>query len=275
MHIKQGKGICYAIVQQEKVEVIIEQKSKQSIQNEGFEIHTPLEHNAMRTVVVKNIDQFITDFTDQEVIDRIQLSNPWAKVESIYRLAQSGRLFNVRFATTEMADKALRDGLIVLHQKINSSYIEKETFIKLTPCYNCFAYDHKTKECSKPKQTLCSFCASKEHFHNNCPASSPKCLNCGRKHKTLASACPIRRDLIKNRAKDVRERSRSRSKSRYVSYASTVNNSSQQQSIRNVNVSSQETKELVSKIITSIVFAHYMEHRSPVVSKAMLMKWSS
>ena len=162
-----------------------------------------------------------------------------------------------------MADKAQRDGLIVLYQKISSSYVEKETFVKLTPCCNCFNYDHKTRECSKPKQTLCSFCSSKEHLHNNCPATFPKCLNCGGKHKTLASASPVRKDLIKTRAKDVRERSRSRSKSRHVSYASTVNNSGQQQSIPNVNVNSQETKELVSKIITSIVFAYYMESQIP------------
>ena len=200
MHIKEGKGIYYAIVQQEKVEVIIDQNAEQKFQDEGFEIHTPIEYNAMRTVV-KNIDQMIADFTDQEVIDKIQKSNPWAKIESIYRLAQSGRLLKIRFSTIEMADKALRDGLIVLYQKISSSYIEKETFVKLTPCYNCFAYDHKTKECNKPKQTLCSICSSKEHFHNNCPATSPKCLNCGGKHKTLASACLSEKTSLKTELK--------------------------------------------------------------------------
>ena len=121
-NIKDGKGINYAIVQQEKVEVIIDLKSKQKFQDEGFEIHTPIEYNALRTVVVKNIDQMITDFTDQEVIDRIQNSNPWAKIESIYRLAQSGRLLKVRFATTEMANKAQKDGLIVLYQKASKAY---------------------------------------------------------------------------------------------------------------------------------------------------------
>ena len=148
---------------------------------------------------------------------------------------------------------------------ISSSYIEKGTFVKLTPCFNCFNYDHKTQDCIKPKQTLCSFCSSKEHIHHNCPATSPKCLNCGGKHKTLASACPVRKDLIKTRAKDVRERSRSRSKPRHVSYASTVNYSGQQQSFPNVNVNvnSQDTKELVSKIITSIAFSHYMESQFP------------
>ena len=144
LNIKEGKGTYYTIVQEENVEVIIDQKSKQKFQDEGFEVHTPTEYNAMRTVVVKNIDQMIADFTDQEVIDRIQHSNPWAKVESIYRLAQSGRLLKVRFATTEMADKAQKDGLIVLFQKISSSYVEKETFVKLTPCYNCFNYDHNS-----------------------------------------------------------------------------------------------------------------------------------
>ena len=151
----------------------------------------------------------IADFSDQEIIDKIQKANTWVKIDSIYRL-RSGQILKVKFTATEMANKAIRDGINVLYQKINPTYIEKETFIKLAPCFYCFRYDHKTQNCTKPKQTLCSFCASKDHNHNNCKANSPKCLNCGGNHKTLAASCPVRKDLIKNRAKESRDRSRSR-----------------------------------------------------------------
>ena len=91
-HIKEGKGTYYAIVPQEKVELIISQESKQTFQQKGFEIHTPLEYNAMRTVIVKNVDQVIADYEDQEVIDSIETANQGVKVESIFRLAQSGKI---------------------------------------------------------------------------------------------------------------------------------------------------------------------------------------
>ena len=160
--IKDGKGCYYSIIRQDKIEDIINE-SKNKFRREGFEIHTTLAYNALRTIIIRNIDSMIADYSDQEIIDKIQNANTWAKVDSIYRLARSGQILKVKFTAIEMANKAIRDGIIVLYQKISSIYIEKETFIKLVPCYNCFGYDHKTKECTKLKQTLCSFCASKDH----------------------------------------------------------------------------------------------------------------
>ena len=58
----------------------------------------------------------IADFNDDEVIDKIQKANTWAKVDSIYRLARmSGQILKVKFTTTEMANKATRYGIIVLY----------------------------------------------------------------------------------------------------------------------------------------------------------------
>ena len=54
-----------------------------------------------------------------------------------------------------MAQRALQDGLYILNQKIPSRNIEKEVFIKLKPCYNCFSYNHITKNCPEEKMILC------------------------------------------------------------------------------------------------------------------------
>ena len=87
-HIKDGKGTYYAIVQQEKVEEPIKDDNKTKFRGDDFEIHTPLEYNAMRTIVIRNIDNMIADFNDDEVIDKIQKANTWAKVGSIYLESQ-------------------------------------------------------------------------------------------------------------------------------------------------------------------------------------------
>ena len=85
----------------------------------------------------------------------------------------TGRMLKARFQTTEMAERVVRDGLIVIYQKINPRHVEKEIFVKLTPCYNCYEYDHKTQSCTKEKQTIYAFCAKKGHHQSNCSETTP------------------------------------------------------------------------------------------------------
>ena len=269
-----GNGNYYVIVPQEKIEHIISDESKRKLRDHQFEINTPIEYNAMRTVIVRHIDKVISEYSDQEIINNIEATNSWAKVEFVYKLTDTGRMLKIRFSTTEMAARAVRDGLVIAYQRIPSRYVEKEIFVKLTPCYNCYSYDHKTQACEMEKQSICAFCAKKGHSQNSCTESSPKCINCDGKHKTLASVCPVRKRIIKERSKDVRERSRSRSRARQVTYADSVNPQHQQQQQQkffspptnanaNVNVEGHNTKDLVAKIITSITFAHYYETLKP------------
>ena len=95
-------------------------------------------------------------------------------------------MLKVCFATTEMAARAVREGLVVVYQRIPPRYIEKEIFVKLTPCYNCYSYDHKTQSCETNKQSMC---AKTGYTQSNCTETTPKCINCEGKHKTLASVC--------------------------------------------------------------------------------------
>ena len=177
-------------------------------------------------------------------------------------------MLKIRFNTTEMAARAVRDGLVVVYQRIPPRYIEKEIFVKLTHFYNCYSYENKTQSCEINKQSICAFCAKKGHTQNNCTESTPKCINCEGKHKTLASVCPVRKRLIKERSKDVREQSRSWSKARQVSYADSVTPKQQQQQQQKffsppTNVEGHNTRDLVAKIITSITSAHYVETLEP------------
>ena len=223
----------------------------------------------MRTIIVRHLDKVISEYSDKDIISNIEATNEWAKVEFVYKLTDTGRMLKIRFNTTEMATRALKDGLVVAYQRIPPRYIEKEIFVKLTPCYNCYSYSHKTQSCEIAKQSICAFCAKKGHSQNNCSESNPKCINCDGNHKTLASVCPVRKRLIKERSKDVRERSRSRSQARHVTYADMATHKPQQQQQQQhyfsppTNVDGQNTRDLVSKIITSITFAHYLESFKP------------
>ena len=172
-----GNGNYYVIVPQDKIKQIITEESKQKLRDHKFEINTPIEYNAMRTVIVRHIDKVISEYNDKEIINNIEATNGWAKVEFAYKLTDTGRMLKIRFNTTEMAARAVRDGLVVAYQRIPPKYIEKEIFVKLTPCYNCYSHDHKTQSCEIEKQSICAFCAKKGHSQNNCTESNPKCIN--------------------------------------------------------------------------------------------------
>ena len=99
----------------------------------------------MRTVIVRHIDKVISEYNDQEIINNIEATNGWAKVEFVYKLTDNGRMLKIRFNTTEMAARAVRDGLVVVYQRIPPRYIEKIFFVKLTPCYRLIATAMITK----------------------------------------------------------------------------------------------------------------------------------
>ena len=96
-----------------------------------------------------------------------------------------------------MANKADKEGMIILFQRIPPKRIEKEIFVKLLPCNNCFRYDHGRKDCKEEKKTLCAYCGSDGHKQSSCVNPEPKCLNCGEAHRTLAAQCKIKKELIK------------------------------------------------------------------------------
>ena len=164
----------------------------------------PIEYDSMRLVVIRHIDKVINEYTDQEVTESINNANEWAEVEQIHQILTNGRLLKVKFKSAAMVQNALTQGIIVLHQKINPKNIENEIFIRLTPCYNCFRYNHRTRECLLDQQILCSYCSQEGHKHNQCTSQEPKCINCGGRHRTLAAVCKVHRDIIKEKGKEIR-----------------------------------------------------------------------
>ena len=264
--IKEGRGVYYAIIKQEQIEKLITPDARDTFTQNGFDITTPIEYDTLRSVIIRHLDKVISEYNDEEVTQSIERSNDWAKVEQVVRIPTTGRLLKIKFQSTNMAQQALRDGIIVLNQKINPKHVEKEQFVRITPCYNCFSYRHKTRECPLEKKNLCSNCGEEGHRHTECHSTEPKCINCGGKHRTLAAACQIRKDFIKEKGRELRLRSRSRSQTRQHTYAEAISsNTVTNQQFTTVphpqNID--ETKTIITKIMTAIAYAHYMESIRP------------
>ena len=166
-----------------------------------------------------------------------------------------------------MVQVALQKGINVLHQHIPQWSIEKELFVRLTPCRNCYGYDHRLKDCKVEKKVRCTYCAG-EHKQNECKANQPCCINCGGQHRTLAAACKIRKELIKQKSGDIRANARSQSQHRqYSSYATAATGSNSIGPKTNSNsvpgLTKNETKEIITTIMSAIVFSHYVEAIEP------------
>ena len=209
MYVKKvhdGKGVFYAVVSDDQPEKILSEDSKNAFQRAGFKIVTPLEYNSLKTVIAKNIDYMIDSYSDDGVIDSIERHNDWATFEHIYRIPASSKLLKIRFKTQQMAQNALDKCMIILQQSILKWNLEREIFVRLTPCRNCFKYDHKVTEC-KEERDRCTYCAG-NHRQHDCKEESPCCINCGGQHRTLAAACKVRKDLIKKRSEEIHTRAR-------------------------------------------------------------------
>ena len=206
----------------------------------------------------------LDSYTDEEVIDSIERHNDWAQVEHIYGIPAAGKLVKIRSKTQQMAQNALDKRLIILHQSIPKWNLEKEIFIKLTPCRNCFRYDHKSSDCKEEKKDRCTYCAG-NHKQFDCKAEAPCCINCGGQHRTLAAVCKVRKDLIKKRSEEIRNRAKANKQ--WGSYATaTAANPNLSTGTANTNLpglTKDETKDMMTTIMSAIVYSHYVEALTP------------
>ena len=109
-------------------------------------------------------------------------------------------------------------------------------------------------------------------MQRECTATEPKCINCGGQHRTLAAACRIRKEIIKNKSKEYRERSKSR-KRQQESYATAVRtgatyatSSATSAATQNPDITpltAEETKLIITTIMSAVVYAQYMEALEP------------
>ena len=124
--LKEGKGVFYAMVRQEQIEPVISDEVRSTFLNNGFEITTPIEYDSLRSVVINHTDKVITEYNDEEIIESINHSNDWAEVLEINRIPTIGCLMKIKFKSTVMAQRAINEGIIILHQKINPKHVERK-----------------------------------------------------------------------------------------------------------------------------------------------------
>ena len=139
-----SKGAFFPIVRIDELEKLLTEDAKKKMKDKGYEVVAPIEWEAMKSVVVRELDSSIRTY-DQDEIDSIERLNNWAKVDSVYVFKIAANLMKIIFRTSAMALQAQKEGIIINNKFIPSKRVEKEIFVRLDPCRNCFSYNHETK----------------------------------------------------------------------------------------------------------------------------------
>ena len=154
-----------------------------------------------RTVIVKYADRYILDFSKEELMESLNVSNSaWLHVVDLFKFP-SGKAFKFECQTSKMAQLCLQSGFFVANLSINSNSIALEEFHHVKYCFRCYAINsHVAAKCSKPEDyTACSICASLEHTYKNCESDVKKCLNCDGNHVTMSKMCKEFKETLSTR----------------------------------------------------------------------------
>ena len=98
-----GNGVFFPIVKESEIEEMMKDEILQKAKEEGFEIIAPIELGAMRTVIVKEVDSMIDEYSNEEVIYSIEALNEWAEVIEIYKFKTPSKMMKVQFKSGSMA----------------------------------------------------------------------------------------------------------------------------------------------------------------------------
>lgn len=189
---------------------IFHNKCMRELNYKNFDIMVPPEVKAKRTIIVKMFDEYIADFSQEEIIHEISECNPQLRVVELYKL-RSGNVLKIVFGNHTMAQACLREGLRMFHLHVPTSSLTGVEYSRVDYCYRCYAInDHYSKDCPKGVDyVICSSCSSRDHSFRQCNSSDHKCVNCGGPHITLSAKCPTRRNVVQTEGEKKKKNSRS------------------------------------------------------------------
>ena len=158
----------------------------------------PMKLKAKRSVLLKHIDSYICDHTNDEIKFQITENNDSLDFVEVYKFPNSN-IVKITFTKYEMAEKCLKDGIKMFLLFLPPSNVYRDEFVEVKTCYKCYKLnDHLTYECPEDSNFIvCSKCAILGHNFKECSADFKRCLNCNQPHPTLSFSCPKRKFIVK------------------------------------------------------------------------------
>lgn len=180
-------------------------EAKKELDKVNLTIIAPPEMKAKRTLVIKRLESFIGSKEKDEIKKEIEEQNNWMKIKEVIKIKDYTHIMKIVCEEAAMADRALQEGLLMFNMVATRFQIEREIFVPLLTCYNCYKYEeHTSKDCPDKEKKMCSECGKEGHTFRECKSQEKVCINCTRqekdnKHRTLAASCPVKKQAIKEK----------------------------------------------------------------------------
>ena len=190
-----------------EAEKVLKDEMRQYYLSKGLEVQVPPEYSALKTLMVKGVGWGVFHKSEQEITEHVESVYPNWKLENIIKIPNNETLMKIVCKSPRVADEIVEKGITIFSQRFDGRSLEREVYINVSPCMRCYKYDHFTKKCKAPESyVICSECARTGHRFHQCNSQQKKCINCGQNHRTLAYKCPKRKEVIKQKVKEKKEK---------------------------------------------------------------------
>ena len=190
-----------------EAEKILKEETRQYYLSKGLEVQMPQEYSALKTLMVKGVGWGVYHNSEDDIRTHIESVHPNFKIEKIVKIPNNETLMKIVCKSPSVADQIAENGITIFSQRFDGRSLEREVYINISPCMRCYKYDHFTKKCKAPESyKICSECARTGHRFSECQSQHKKCINCGQNHRTLAYKCPKRKEAVKQKIKEKKEK---------------------------------------------------------------------
>lgn len=236
--------------------------------NIGLAVFMPPEIKAKRSLFARQVDHNIGKHTASQIKEEIEDKNHGMSITEIIKIKDYTHVFKIVFAETAMADKTLQHGLHLFNLSITPSQFERERFINVQTCFNCYTYNsHSTANCPQSNQLVCSECAEVGHKYTQCNNSYKGCINCKlagkpHNHRTLAMSCPIKKEKIKEIEQREKDKQTQKAHAPYAAAVKAViKETTAPSTAPTQTIQLSEISHL--QIMTAVIHAHIMNISNP------------
>ena len=219
-------GFNALLEKKEDADILLSERGITLLQSLNLSVKVPPEIRARRSLFIRQVDQSIGQKSPDEIKIELIKNHNWLKKCEVTKIKNYTHIFKLECGSVAEAERVLTEGLLCFYIRISPNQIKREEYINLLMCFKCYKYeDHTTANCPHDDNIeWCSECGSNNHTFKECsPNNNKKCLNCKGNHRTMAMACPIKKELIKNKMKVTDEEKQSEKQNQtYAQAAKTV-----------------------------------------------------
>ena len=204
---------------QNEIDKLTTPNAKNKLRELGLEVKLHPKVKAEKSIICRKVESTVGEKSKEEIKSEIMRCNEGLKVEEVVKFGYYTHVFKIEFETLQDAEKAKRHGILCFNTKIADHQIETEKHTDIRICFHCYKLeDHSSEQCPNKNVIVCSECAG-NHSFKECTSRTKKCLNCHGPHRTMAMACPLKKEIIKRKRREEDEKKETTEERTYAKVA--------------------------------------------------------